>query len=100
MQTAFTISMNSFPEPALTAADTDGDGLTDGAEVNTFGTDPLDRDSDNDGLNDGQEIALGLNPLDGSDCPKEICEVPTSNVLKIIRLLTRLQNAEGDETPP
>ncbi len=37
--------------------DTDGDGLTDGSEVQTHGTDPLDADSDNDGLSDGAEVA-------------------------------------------
>ncbi len=37
-------------------ADTDGDGLNDGAEVNQYKTDPLKADSDDDGLNDGDEI--------------------------------------------
>ena len=44
-------------------ADTDGDGLSDGAEVNTHGTDPLNPDSDGDGLPDGWEVNYGLNPL-------------------------------------
>ena len=36
--------------------DTDGDGLTDGTEVNgENATDPLDSDSDDDGLSDGEE---------------------------------------------
>ncbi|MGJ8696565.1 MAG: hypothetical protein ACSHYF_09620 [Verrucomicrobiaceae bacterium] len=44
--------------------DTDGDGLKDGAEVNTHKTDPFDMDTDNDGLLDGQEINdLASNPL-------------------------------------
>jgi len=37
-------------------SDTDGDGLTDGQEVNTYFTDPLDSDSDGDELTDGQEV--------------------------------------------
>ena len=37
-------------------ADTDGDGLRDGAEVNQYKTDPLKADSDDDGLNDGAEV--------------------------------------------
>ena len=37
-------------------ADTDGDGLNDGAEVNQYKTDPLKADSDGDGLNDGAEV--------------------------------------------
>lgn len=44
--------MSTDPENA----DTDGDGLLDGAEVNQHGTDPLNPDSDNDGLSDGDEI--------------------------------------------
>jgi len=39
-----------------TAADTDGDGLDDGAEVNEHGTDPLESDTDGDGLADGAEV--------------------------------------------
>lgn len=36
--------------------DSDDDGLSDGDEVNTFGTLPLDTDSDDDGLTDGEEV--------------------------------------------
>ncbi len=39
-------------------ADTDDDGLNDGAEVNLYGTDPLEADTDGDGLSDGNEIAI------------------------------------------
>ena len=38
-------------------ADTDDDGLTDGAEVNTYGTEPANPDSDGDGLDDSWELA-------------------------------------------
>jgi len=47
--------------------DTDGDGLSDYAEVNVYGTDPHDRDTDGDGLDDKWEIVRGLNPLDPRD---------------------------------
>jgi hypothetical protein len=44
--------------------DTDGDGLTDGAEVNTRGTKPLIADTDGDGLSDGAEVNThNTNPL-------------------------------------
>ena len=43
--------------------DTDGDGLTDGYEVDTLKTDPLKADTDDDGLNDSSEIKLGYDPL-------------------------------------
>jgi hypothetical protein len=36
--------------------DTDGDGLQDGAEVNTHTTDPTNADTDQDGLKDGAEV--------------------------------------------
>ncbi|UFN44868.1 Ig-like domain-containing protein [Nocardioides okcheonensis] len=46
-------------------ADSDDDGLGDGAEVNTHGTSPLDPDSDNDGLTDGAEVNThGTDPRD------------------------------------
>jgi hypothetical protein len=44
-------------------ADSDHDGLPDGAEVE-LGTDPLNADSDHDGLSDGAEVELGTDPLD------------------------------------
>jgi transglutaminase-like putative cysteine protease/protocatechuate 3,4-dioxygenase beta subunit len=37
-------------------ADSDGDGLSDGDEVNIWNTNPIKTDTDNDGLNDGEEI--------------------------------------------
>ncbi|MDD3585226.1 MAG: alpha/beta hydrolase [Kiritimatiellae bacterium] len=49
--------------------DADGDGLSDAMETWVYLTDPDDADTDNDGCPDGAEIALGLNPLDGSDGP-------------------------------
>ncbi len=45
------------------AADTDGDGLSDWAEVFIHDTDPTLRDTDGDGMNDGLEVFLGRDPL-------------------------------------
>ena len=45
-------------------ADTDGDGLEDGAEVETHGTDPTSADTDDDGLADRQELDHGTNPTE------------------------------------
>jgi outer membrane protein OmpA-like peptidoglycan-associated protein len=41
-------------------ADTDGDGLSDGAEVNDYKTDPLNADTDWDALKDGAEVLTYL----------------------------------------
>ncbi|MDW7680634.1 MAG: OmpA family protein [bacterium] len=44
--------------------DTDGDGLSDGDEVNIYKTDPLKADTDGDGLSDGDEVNIyKTNPL-------------------------------------
>jgi hypothetical protein len=49
------------------AKDTDGDGLEDRAEVQTYGTNPLSKDSDGDWFTDGEEVQAGSNPaLNGS----------------------------------
>ena len=42
--------------------DTDGDLLSDGDEVNTWGTNPLAADTDGDSYKDGEEIRNGYNP--------------------------------------
>ena len=42
--------------------DTDGDGLSDGAEVHTHHTNPLLKDTDGDGVPDNVEIATGSDP--------------------------------------
>jgi len=46
--------------------DTDGDGITDADEVNTYGTDPNDADTDSDGLEDGVEL-FSVNRTDPLD---------------------------------
>ncbi len=38
--------------------DTDGDGLSDDAELNVFGTNPNKADTDGDGVSDGEEILI------------------------------------------
>jgi hypothetical protein len=44
------------------SADSDGDGLVDGVEVNN-NMNPLDPDMDKDGVNDGQEVDQGTDPF-------------------------------------
>lgn len=48
----------------LRKRDSDGDGLSDGEEVNQFHTSPLLVDTDGDGVPDGIEAQTGSNPLD------------------------------------
>ncbi|WP_410767376.1 MarR family transcriptional regulator [Haloferax sp. DFSO60] len=48
---------------AILRADTDGDGLSDGKEVNQYDTNPTETDSDGDTLSDGVEVnEIGSNP--------------------------------------
>lgn len=42
--------------------DSDGDGLSDYEEINSWFTDPTDADTDKDGFKDGQEILFGYLP--------------------------------------
>ncbi|MFX1252815.1 MAG: binary toxin-like calcium binding domain-containing protein, partial [Promethearchaeota archaeon] len=42
-------------------SDSDGDGVNDGDEVNTYSSDPNNPDSDGDGLEDGEEVTYGTN---------------------------------------
>lgn len=51
------------------AADTDHDGLSDGDEVNSAGTDPNAWDTDRDRFPDSMEIADATDPTDGNDSP-------------------------------
>lgn len=53
-----------------TNADTDGDGIDDGDEINVHGTDPANADTDGDGINDGTEVALLTDPNDDTDFPQ------------------------------
>lgn len=51
-------------------ADSDGDGLNDGDEVDLYGTSPFVADTDGDGLDDFAEIAMGLDP-DSADSDRD-----------------------------
>lgn len=55
---------------ADTTKDSDGDGLSDWEEVNTYNTSPYLEDTDSDGINDKEEIEQGSDPNcpQGEDC--------------------------------
>ncbi len=50
-------------------ADTDGDGLLDGVEVDVYQTDPMRSDTDGDGFADGDEISAGSDPKESASNP-------------------------------
>ena len=53
-------------DEALKNKDTDGDGLSDYDELNTYKTSPYLEDTDGDGIKDGEEIKGGTDP----NCPQ------------------------------
>ena len=55
MGLCFVVGCGSDP----TKTDTDGDGIADNVEVDTYGSDPRSADTDGDGFSDSDEIALG-----------------------------------------
>lgn len=57
---------NTLTVLGTAAADLDGDGLTNGAEI-ALGTDPTKSDTDGDGLPDQFEVSVGLDPNDSAD---------------------------------
>ena len=59
--------------------DTDGDGLTDGQEVLTFGTNPRDTDSDDGSVDDFEEVERGTDPLNPEDDLEPDCDDGISN---------------------
>ncbi|OGV70309.1 MAG: hypothetical protein A3K19_09315 [Lentisphaerae bacterium RIFOXYB12_FULL_65_16] len=68
-------------------ADSDDDGLADGVEVNTHGSNPLSADTDADGLSDSAEVACGMDPL-----------TPATQGLGYVYEKRVLEDAEDDDT--
>ena len=61
METVST-TRRSLPGTDPNDPDTDGDGLSDGEELNTHGTDPNETDTDKDGLSDADELVFSGEP--------------------------------------
>ena len=70
--------------------DTDGDGLNDGDEVNTYHTNPLLADTDGDGIPDGVEITTGTDPLNAAsyDLTKAVAKFNVSPLTFTLTLST------------
>lgn len=51
-----TANANLVPGQPAPALDSDSDGITNEAEVKTYGLNPFDNDTDDDGLGDGDEL--------------------------------------------
>ncbi len=62
--------------------DNDGDGLTNGDELLTYGTNPLWWDTDMDGMPDGWEIHDSLDALDNADAGRDPDADGLSNYLE------------------
>ncbi len=86
-----------------TLADTDGDGLTDGQEIQLYGTSPILVDSDGDGLTDGQEVLLySTNPNvsnKGDLAPRNQPDgaVNVADLLILARLVEGLDSPSAEE---
>jgi hypothetical protein len=78
-------------------ADTENDGLTDGAEVNIYGTSPLLSDTDSDGLSDGAEVnTYGTSPTvsnKGDLAPSGVPngQINVSDLMILMRFVGQLQ---------
>jgi predicted outer membrane repeat protein len=74
-------------------ADTDGDGLNDGAEKQA-GTNPLAPDTDGDGIPDGWEVANGFDPKAAADAAAD----PDNDGLTTLREYQLGTNAKQSDT--
>jgi YVTN family beta-propeller protein len=79
-------------------ADSDGDNLTDGVEVNSLGTNPLLVDTDGDGYNDDVEVNIGSDPLDILSIPAD-GDINGDDSVDIIDMLLATQIVLGLKTP-
>ena len=63
--------------------DSDGDGLSDWAEYNTYHSDPRSADSDGDGYSDPLEVLYNRNPSEASSVPQPIEGAPSCPKLSL-----------------
>ena len=58
-----------------TNPDSDGDGLNDGSEVNTYHSNPNLTDTDGDGFDDGFEVLTGFSPTSATSTPDAVSSI-------------------------
>jgi len=100
LDNATELLLGTFPD----IADSDGDGLNDGNEVNLYATDPLKTDSDGDYLGDGDEVILyGSDPNHndtGDLAPRGTPDgsLNTGDLVVLLRLVLGLETPDVRET--
>lgn len=65
--------------------DSDGDGLSDTAEIQTHLTNPLSLDTDDDGANDSAELTAGTSPTNGQSFFRVTDAVKNTNGTMLLR---------------
>lgn len=79
------------------ATDSDGDGLADIVEIQTYGTDPNDADSDDDGFSDSLEVSI--NPtVDNSNLWAEIMDTDTIKDIRAGSTIIGIDEQSGSGT--
>lgn len=73
--------------------DTDGDGLTDGDELNKYSTNPFDPDSDRDGATDKWELDNGYDPRVAETSFDIVKKIEVDDKIKEVKI--ELNNVSG-----
>ncbi len=71
----------------LNNPDSDGEGLTDGEEVNIYGTDPNVEDTDGDSYTDKEEVDADTDPLDADEYPGNVTTLPAAGLVALSLLM-------------
>ncbi|MHA1681184.1 MAG: PKD domain-containing protein [Promethearchaeota archaeon] len=96
------LTRNGYISVLIAGDDDDNDGLTNSEEIHQYNTDPLDPDTDGDGSTDGEEVEAGTDPLDDTKKPgKPAISLPIDIVYlgffigTLISIISVLKKVEG-----